>query len=127
MVVTDLAWIAAGGALGALARYGVTVWTVARFGPGFPMGTLTVNVTGSFLLGLAATLLAVKARLPVATRPFFTVGFLGAYTTFSTYAFDTITLWGRWVPLGVINALLNNALSLAAAVLGVAVARLLTR
>ncbi|MGH8932259.1 MAG: fluoride efflux transporter CrcB [Egibacteraceae bacterium] len=127
MLVTDLAWIAAGGALGALARYGVTAWTIARFGPGFPMGTLTVNVTGSFLLGLAATLLAVKVRLPAATRPFFTVGFLGAYTTFSAYAFDTITLWGRAAPVGVANVLLNNALSLAAAVLGVTLARLITR
>ena len=127
MVVTDLAWIAAGGALGALARYGVTAWAVARFGSGFPMGTLTVNVTGSFLLGLAATLLAAKARVPVATRPFFTVGFLGAYTTFSTFAFDTVALWGRSAPIGVVNALLNNAFSLAAALFGVAVARLITR
>lgn len=127
MLAADLAWIASGGALGALARYGVTVWAAARFGSGFPIGTLTVNVTGSFLLGLAATLLAARADLPAATRPFFAVGFLGAYTTFSTYAFDTVSLWGRSAAPSAINALLNNVLSLAAVVLGVAVARLITR
>lgn len=72
-MLADLAWIAVGGSLGALARYAITV-ALTRLVPTFPLGTVTVNVTGSLLIGLGATLLAVGA-LPAATRPFFVVGF----------------------------------------------------
>lgn len=84
--------IALGGGLGALARYG-TVIGVGRLAPGWhvPWATLLVNVTGSFLLGLAVRLLA---PLPGGSpwRGFVTVGVLGAFTTFSTYSYEGILL-----------------------------------
>jgi CrcB protein len=122
-MLADLAWIAVGGSLGALARYGVTV-ALTRLVPTFPLGTVTVNVTGSFLIGLAASLLAGGAGLPAATRPFFVVGFLGAYTTFSTYALDTLMLADRSALAAIGNIAASNVLSLAAVVAGAAVARL---
>jgi CrcB protein len=119
----QLPWIALGGALGALARHGVSAWTLARLGPHFPFGTVTVNVTGSFLIGIVGTLLPAGAGLPAATRPFFIVGFLGAYTTFSTYAFDTWALWDRSSAAAVTNVVLSNVLALVAVVAGTALAR----
>ncbi|MBM3514342.1 MAG: fluoride efflux transporter CrcB [Alphaproteobacteria bacterium] len=88
-------WIALGSAVGGAARYGVGLWTAARFGDAFPWGTLIVNVVGSFVIGLAmspAWPLSNDARL------FITVGLCGGFTTFSAFSIQTLTLMqaGQW-------------------------------
>ena len=80
--------IACGGALGALARHKVGSIAMHSFGSGFPYGTITVNIVGSFLLGLLAGGLAFRFSLPLEVRAFLIVGFCGAFTTFSTFVLD---------------------------------------
>ncbi len=91
--------IALGGALGALSRWFVGGWVQEAAGSGFPMGTLVVNATGSFLLAFVVGLLEGLAA-PPAWRSFLAVGFCGAYTTFSTFTYESVRLmqggeWGR--------------------------------
>ena len=81
--------VSAGGMLGANARYLVGVWTTDRWGSAFPWGTLLVNVTGSFVLGFYLTLVTERFAGRATTRLFVATGFLGAYTTFSTFAYET--------------------------------------
>ena len=96
---STLCWIAAGGAVGAVARFGV-VSGADRLGLAFPWGTLLVNVAGSFLIGLALGVLAHHARFDDLVRPFFVVGVLGAFTTFSAFSMETVLLLNdaRWLP-----------------------------
>lgn len=115
-------WVALGGAAGACARYLVGN-VAARFGE-FPFGTLIVNVTGSLALGLIAGLLTlqeVTSSEPL--RLGLGVGFLGAYTTFSTFAVDTVMLAERGLGPLLINVLANNGLALLAAAVGFLAAR----
>lgn len=93
--------IALGGALGALARYGLTLWVQQRLLPNstFPWGTFIINVSGSFLLGLTLTLVGSRVLAPH-WRPFFATGFLGAYTTFSTFEYESALLGFSWKTLG---------------------------
>lgn len=93
--------VAVGGALGAVSRWAVTVGMLRLTGPGFPWGTLMVNVTGSFLVGVAVVW-AQNAGLPETYRHFLTVGLLGSFTTFSTYSLETLTLveTGAWLRAG---------------------------
>ena len=88
--LTNILAIATGGALGAVSRYGVMV----AFGSlsTFPMGTLSVNVLGAFVLGLLLELNALTFSLPEVWRMGLVVGFLGAFTTFSTFSMDTVYL-----------------------------------
>lgn len=85
--------VAGGGALGALARYGVSSLAIKTLGPSFPWGTLTVNALGSLLMGLAITWLAAHEPQSPVWRAFLTVGVLGAFTTFSTFSLDAVTLY----------------------------------
>ncbi len=84
--------VAAGGAAGALARYGVVRAAAAALGPNYPYGTLFVNVVGAGAMGFALHWLAARGW-PAPIRAFLTVGFLGALTTFSTFAFDATALF----------------------------------
>lgn len=87
--------IAAGGALGAVSRHFVS-GAVSKFtGIGFPFGTFTVNIVGSLLMGLLITLLAHKIDVSNQLRSFLAVGFLGSFTTFSTYSMETVLLVQR--------------------------------
>uniref|UniRef100_A0A7V4XUS4 Fluoride-specific ion channel FluC n=1 Tax=Acidobacterium capsulatum TaxID=33075 RepID=A0A7V4XUS4_9BACT len=83
-------WVALGGALGALARYTVGVWIYERLGTRFPYGTFAINVTGCFLIGLALTVLDAHMDLSPAWRLAIPTGFIGAYTTFSTFEYETL-------------------------------------
>ncbi len=90
--MTQLLAVAAGGALGALLRYGVSLGVHALLGRGFPYGTLTVNVTGSFAMGLLYVLLLERSALAPEWRLALLVGLLGAFTTFSSFAIETLVL-----------------------------------
>ena len=89
--------VALGGAFGAMARYGLSGWVQGFMNTTFPMGTLVVNVVGSFLLGLALYLLESTAPT-TEIRSFVTIGFLGAFTTFSTFSYEAVVLLqgGEW-------------------------------
>lgn len=93
----NLVGIALGGALGAVARYGLSGWIHARLGAAFPWGTLGVNVLGSFLIGLCFSYLQ-HTSLPPEAREFVAIGLLGAFTTFSTFTWETAALLqdGEW-------------------------------
>ena len=111
--------VAAGGAAGALTRYG-TVVALDRLGwQGFPWAILAVNVAGSFLFGLIWSVLEERGAVSDGIRLLVLTGFLGSLTTFSTFAFDSAQLLrgGSWW-LFAANLLLNNALALAAIWLG---------
>jgi len=87
-------WIALGGALGSMARYGCSSLMAAWLGERFPWGTLAVNVAGSFAIGLLAALSGADGRALVAgdMRQFLLVGVLGGYTTFSSFSLQTLAL-----------------------------------
>src|SRR2546426_3822825 len=87
-------WIFVGGGLGSLARWGCSGLIANRFGQTFPWGTLFVNVSGSFVIGLFATLTAPEGRWVVrpSGRNFFMTGVCGGYTTFSAFSLQTMML-----------------------------------
>src|SRR5579864_9744821 len=95
-------------------------------GPVFPYGTLTINVLGSFLLGFFMVWTTERALVDPRWRLLIAVGFCGGYTTFSSYAYETMALLeqGQWALLGA-NILGNNLLSMAAVLGGIALARVL--
>ena len=82
--------VAVFGALGALARYGVSMWALRWFGSSFPAGTLIVNLVGCFCLGLLAETALGDPGLTARTRTILGTGFLGAFTTFSTFGLETL-------------------------------------
>src|SRR5512138_1109416 len=111
-------WIFLGGGLGSLARYLLSGWAANSFGQAFPWGTLLVNVSGSFVIGLFATLTGPDGRWFVSGsfREFFMLGICGGYTTFSSFSLQTLTLAqdGEWFRAGA-----NCVLSLVLCLLGV--------
>ena len=84
-------FIGVGGAMGALARHGLITWINSRAGTAFPWGTLTVNLIGSFLIGALMGYVGTSPMSP-ALRTLLAVGLLGSFTTFSTYALETVSL-----------------------------------
>jgi CrcB protein len=118
--------VAIGGAVGSVARYLVGIASGKLFGLDFPWGTLIINVTGSFLIGVFVALFATKWQLSQAMRIFLTVGICGGYTTFSTFSLDAFYLAerGALIPAaGYVAA--SVALSIAALVLGVQLIRVI--
>jgi fluoride exporter len=116
--------IALAGALGALTRYAVDGLVLRRGAGAFPWGTLVVNVTGSFLLGLAFVLLTERLAVSPWLRSAITIGFIGSYTTFSTLSLETYRLAedGAW-GLAAANVVGSFAAGLAALYVGVVIAR----
>jgi len=90
--VLKVLFVALGGAIGSAARYLVGGWFAARFGAAFPYGTFVVNVTGSFIVGLFLAYAQERVSLSPYWRLFFAVGFVGGYTTFSTYEYESVRL-----------------------------------
>lgn len=87
--------VAGGGALGAVARYLTFIAAGHVFGTAFPYGTLIVNVAGSFAIGALTEVMALVWSASTQTRLFLVVGFLGAFTTFSTFSLDFVVLYER--------------------------------
>lgn len=87
--------VAAGGALGAMARYAVYLAAGALFGAGFPVGTLAVNIIGSFAMGALTETIALVWSTSPQMRLFLAVGVLGAFTTFSSFSLDVAVLYER--------------------------------
>jgi fluoride exporter len=116
--------ISIGAVLGANARYLVGGWVADRFGTTFPWGTLLINASGSFLLGLLVTLVTEQGIGPWWVRPALAIGFLGSYTTFSTFSYETL----RLAEAGSLPAAAANvAGSVTAALLGVYLGTVLAR
>ena len=85
--------VAIGGALGAMARYALSTWVFHVSSHKFPYATLTVNVVGSFVMGILFVIIVEKAALPTEMRSLLMIGFLGAFTTFSAFSLDALGLW----------------------------------
>ena len=92
--------VGAGGAIGAMTRYGIAVWMAERYGAASWTATLAVNIAGCFLMGIIAAYLAISALLSETARGFLAVGFLGSLTTFSSFALDGYGFWLRGDMLG---------------------------
>lgn len=113
-------WISIGAVMGANLRYWVSDWAAQRFGSSFPYGTLLINLTGSFLLGLIISMALENLMLDPRLRLLLIIGFLGSYTTFSTFAYESVTLisQGQW-GLGLFNLLGSSVLGAVFAILGI--------
>jgi CrcB protein len=115
--------ISLGGVAGANARYLLSGWAARRWGTGFPYGTLIINVSGSFLLAFVLTFAAARVHNSADLQLLIGTGFCGAYTTFSTFAYETMALTRQRDHLpAALNALGSAAAGVAAAVMGILLA-----
>ena len=120
-----IALVLLGGALGALARYGVTTLSTKIYGAVFPVGTLYVNLVGCFLIGVAFGLGELRGISPQ-FRLFFVTGFLGALTTFSTYSLETVNNANSGMTnLALVNIAANNIGGLALVKFGLYMAKVI--
>ncbi len=120
-----VAVVAIGAALGANLRYGVALWAAKKWGSGFPVGTLIINVSGSLLIGFAVGLAATRLALSPTWRLLVVTGFCGGYTTFSTFTYETYELFsagGTW--RAGINVAASVVLGIMGVVAGLSIARL---
>ena len=116
-------YVALGAAIGGVARYGVAGFVQQRAGADFPLGTLLVNISGSFLLGFLMRYALTSGAVSPEIRALLTTGFCGGYTTFSTFSYETVLLVedgeyrraALYVGLSVVVALLGAFAGLAAA------------
>ena len=122
-----LLYIAVGGAIGALARYGLGGWVHTWGGTRMPWGTFVVNVIGSLLIGLALRFLEGVPSTPE-VRALVSIGLLGAFTTFSTYTYETVALMrtGEWARAGVYS-LGSLVIGILAVMVGLGVAGMILR
>ena len=107
-MISTIAVVAIGGAFGAVARHGVNIGAVQIFGHGYPWGTLIVNILGSFLMGVVIAKFAAMDQVPQELKTLCVTGFLGAFTTFSTFSLDFVTLWERGEMLPAISYVLAS-------------------
>lgn len=121
-------YVALGSAVGGVARYLLGGWIQQRTGSTFPIQTLFINVSGSFLLGFLQRYGLETATVSPEVRTMLTIGFCGGYTTFSTFSYETVRLMedGDW-PRAALYTGLSVALTVGAAVAGIGAARELLR
>lgn len=116
--------VALGGLFGAVCRYGVSLFLAEKSAP-FPLATFFVNLTGCFLMGFIVEMLQLKAAVSPEVKLFLTTGFLGAFTTFSTFGLDIVTLINRQAfGTAFLYVLLSVILGVTGVFIGIAVARL---
>lgn len=123
-MAVNLFWLAVAGTLGTWARFGLAGVVSNWAGGTFPYGTLAVNVLGSFLFGVVWILAEERALIGAEARVVVLVGFMGAFTTFSTFAFETGQLLrdAEWLKAG-LNLLAQNVVGVAALLLGFVIGR----
>lgn len=117
--------VAVGAMLGANLRFLVGLWATDRWGADFPYGTLLINVSGSFAIGLLLSFLGERVGVSPLWRLFFATGFLGGYTTFSAYSWEALSLaeQGAWLRAGV-YIIGSNLLGFVGVWLGATLARM---
>ncbi len=122
----DFLAISLGAVVGANLRYWMSRYALRLWGPVFPYGTLSINVLGSFVLGFFLVWTSERVMVDPRWRLLIAVGFCGGYTTFSSYAYETMAYFeqGQWT-LVATNFLANNLLACLAVVAGMALARVL--
>ena len=123
-MIAKLACVAGGGALGACLRYLVSLWGFRLTGGAFPVGTLVANVAGCLLIGVGMAFFPPHGQLREEYRLALLVGFLGAFTTFSSYGWETMAMYrdGQRL-LAVLYVLMNNVFGISAVFLGYQAAR----
>lgn len=115
-----------GGFVGAIARFWVGVYIANRMGTRFPYGTFVINISGSFIIGLVITVLAERSSLSPNWRYLIPIGFVGAYTTFSTFEFETLrAIQDGQIAIGMLNVFGSVIAGFIAVWLGVITAKLL--
>jgi fluoride exporter len=114
-----------GGFFGAVARFVIGLWVGQKWGRSFPLGTFFVNVSGSFFIGFLMALFTERLMLNPQWRTFFVIGFLGAYTTFSTFEYETGALIrdSEWL-IAALNVVLSVIMGFGALKLGEGAARI---
>ena len=113
-----------GGGAGSLARYLASSAIMGRYGGRFPFGTLVINVTGSFVIGVLMTIISERTQINPKWRPLLVIGFLGGYTTFSSFEWETFWAMRHGSPLvGWLNLVGSVTLGYAAVWLGALVSR----
>ena len=123
-MLTHYLAVAIGGAAGSVLRFALHEWMTERWGRGFPWGTLSINILGSFLLGVLFVVLIERLEVPPALRLGLMVGVLGGFTTFSTFSMDAVHLFSQGFPLRAIAYMLASVVvCVAAAFLGIYCAR----
>lgn len=121
-------FIALGGALGALGRYFISTWVYSKSDFIFPWGTFVVNILGCFILGMVYVWGTEKLVIGSNMRAFLTVGFLGAFTTFSTFGLETVNIIKDGeIKIALLNTVGSLVVGLLAVWLGTVIAELLSR
>ncbi len=124
--MSKLLWVGLGGFAGSIARYALGVWVYNRMGTKFPYGTFVINMTGCFLIGAILTILDGRIGLSPAWRLAIPIGFIGAYTTFSTFEYETYRLvHAGQSQLGFLNIALSAVVGYFAVWIGVMVGRVM--
>ncbi len=122
--MAHILYVALGGAIGASLRHLVNLASLRMFGPGFPWGTMTVNVVGSFVMGLFVEFLVRRLGGSQELRLFIATGLLGGFTTFSAFSLDVALLWERGAGVTAsLYAVSSVILSIAALFAGLAISR----
>jgi len=118
-MLVKLMLIAGGGAVGALLRFAISTWSQGLTKSDFPIGTLLVNTLGCFAIGMCAAYFSGPQLVREELRPALVIGLLGAFTTFSTFGYETFELMNeKQFTLAGLNVLLSNALGLGGVWLG---------
>ena len=119
-------YVALGGALGAMMRYGCGLIAAANLPPSFPFATFAVNIIGSFIIGMIAPYFVINPDASQNLRHFLLAGVLGGFTTFSAFSIDTVTLLQREPLVGLVYMVSSVVLSIAACWIGMIAFRMMT-
>jgi fluoride exporter len=125
--VWTMLMIALGAAAGANLRYALSLWAARQWGVAFPYGTLLINVSGSFAIGVVMIVLTSRVTVGDFWRPLLVTGLLGGFTTFSTFSYETygLLISGSWLAAG-LNILASVGMGLFGVFLGASLARLIS-